>query len=103
MPRPTFTVQMDEDEYRIMGPDGEEGDAVDYGEPAVLMIGSAIYYCLIDDPDTEAADVMRIDSVSKMPTEVEEVEFQDADGPVVDAGPVLVVDEPDTDDGATGD
>jgi hypothetical protein len=98
MAKPTFVVQMDEEEYRIVGPDGEEGDAVEYGDIAVLAIGSGIYYCHLEDPDAEAADVMRVDSISKMPTEVEEVEFQDADGPVVDAGPVLVVDEPDAED-----
>lgn len=96
MPR-TFTVQMDEDEYRICGPTDEEGEAVPYGELATLAIGPAIYYCLIEDPKSDTPQVLRVDSVSKMPTEVEEVEFQDAeeeDDETEDAGPVLVVDQP---------
>lgn len=90
-----FTVQFDEQEYNIMGPDGEEGEAVHYGDIATLVIGAAIYYCHVQDPNDEKPRVMRIDSVTVMPTTMEEVEFQDAPEA---AGPVLVGEEEEDED-----
>lgn len=77
-----FKVQMGEEDYRIVGPDGEEGVMVPYGTLATLHEPPdakgqppAMYGCLIEDPDDENPIVWRTDSVSKMPCEVEECDF----------------------------
>lgn len=105
-----FTVQMCENEYRIVGPDGEEGDPAPYTQMATLTIGAAIYYCLVNEPDNEGedVDVFRVDRVTKMASEPQDavdsfgdlLECFDAaeddggpDGPDGEDGPVLVVDE----------
>jgi hypothetical protein len=81
---------MSEEEFRILGPEGEEGCAVEYGEVATLRIDAAIYYCLIDEPDTtDGISVLCVQSVRPMPTEIEEVEFEEAEEDEA-AGPVLV-------------
>lgn len=94
-----FTVQLDVEEYRIVGPGGddEEGDAVEYGELATLKIGEAIYYCLLEDPNADTPVVYRVDRVSAMPTINEEVVFEDVDDEPA-GGPMLVTAETDTED-----
>jgi hypothetical protein len=90
-----FTVQMSEEEFRILGPEGEEGCAVEYGEIATLAIGPAVYYCQVDDPEaTDGIAVLCVQSVRPMPTETEEVEFEEADEA---AGPALVQAETEND------
>ncbi len=78
----TYTVQMGEEHYRIVGPQGEEGVLVPYGmlatlfePPASPSEPPAVYFCLIDDPDTETAHVWCVDSVSPMTVELEECNF----------------------------
>jgi len=73
-----FTKQTGECDYRIVGPDGEESPIVPYGETAVLRIGEAIYYCTMEDADDDDAPVYRVDKVTKMPCEIEEVDFPPA-------------------------
>jgi hypothetical protein len=89
-----FTVQASEEEFRIIGPDGEEGCAVEFGDVAVLQIGSAIYYAEVEDlASVEDARVMRVQSVQPMPTEVEtgyEFEDEDDEDDEIATGPVLV-------------
>jgi hypothetical protein len=70
-----FTVQMGEEDYRIVGPEEEEGPMVPYGQTATLMIEEAVYYCHVEEPDESTPVVFRVDRVSKMPTETDEVEF----------------------------
>ena len=80
-----YTIQLDETEYRIVGPAGEEGPIVPYGDTATLCVdGGATYYCHITEE--QAVDiasvvpeprVLRVDNVSEMPTELLEVEFPD--------------------------
>lgn len=82
-----FTVQFAEEEFNIVGPDGEESEAVQYGDIATLKIGAALYYCEVKDPENETPRVLRVDQVTAMPTEMEEVEFTDEDE---SGGPVLV-------------
>jgi len=79
---PKFTVQMGEEDYRIVGPDGDEGIMVPYGTVATLCeepdsAGNppALYFCLITDPDDENPKVWCVDSVSKVPSEAEECDF----------------------------
>ena len=88
----SFTVQMAEEEFQILGPDGEEGCIVDYGEVATLQIGQAVYYCLCADAE-ETPVVMRVQSYRPMPTETEDVKFEDTDEDA--EGPVLVQAEAD--------
>ena len=87
----TFTVQMSEEQYRIVASTGEESSTVDYAdEPACLEIDGDIYYCHITEPndDTQAV-VYQVASVQVCPSECEDVEFGDDDEAEA-AGPVLV-------------
>jgi hypothetical protein len=38
-----FTVEMGDEHYRIIGPEGEEGSMVVYGDTSFLAIEEAIY------------------------------------------------------------
>ncbi len=90
-------IEMDEMEYRVVGDGGEEGPETEYGEVAVLRVGSAVYYAVIDDPnETPLPVVVRVDTVTEMPTEHEDVDFyggepeveegEPEEGPVVEPG-----------------
>lgn len=104
-----FTVQMDEEEFRIVGPGGEIGEAVDYDSVATLVIGEDVYICRVEDPDALEQRVERVDQSSLMPTVIEEVLFaddaddndEDEDGGGDDDGePVAVVEETEEDETA---
>lgn len=80
-----FRVQLAEEDngYRIVGPDDEEGDWADYGVPASLEIAAGDhkgrYTALVGSPDQDEWEspegiVFRGDQVE---TVVEEVEIQD--------------------------
>lgn len=77
-----FTVQVGEEDYRLLGPDGQEGVMVPYGtlaticeEPEKSGDCPAVYFCLITDPDDKSPVVWRVDSVSKCRSEAEECDF----------------------------
>lgn len=77
-----FTVQMGEEDYRIVAADGEEGVMVPYGTLATLCVPGAtksdppsVYFCYIEDPDDESPIVWCVDEVSKADSEVEECDF----------------------------
>jgi len=70
-----FTVQMGEEDYRLVGPEGEEGVMVPYGNVATLVIEDAIYYSLVDDPDADKPEVFQVIEVKRMNCEAEEVDF----------------------------
>jgi hypothetical protein len=77
-----FKVQMGEEDYRLVGPDGEEGVMVPYGSLASIHeppdgpgLPPVVFCCFVDDPDDESPKVFRVDSVSVMPCEVEECDF----------------------------
>jgi hypothetical protein len=95
----TFTVQMDEEEYRVVGPLGEEGACVPYGQVAALAIEAegdspwAFYYAYVVDPDEENPEVFSVDAVTPMRTKMEEVQFADSG-----AGIALVDVAPDEDE-----
>lgn len=84
------TIQLGEEDYRIVVDDGsevEEGDLAEYGEQATLDTHKAHYLCLIEDPDTEPNQVevtVRLAGKSKqepvVDVEVIEAEFQGGDG-----------------------
>jgi len=46
-----FKIESGYSLYRVVGPDGEEGDAVEYGTPAFLEIGHHLFMVYIDDPN----------------------------------------------------
>lgn len=73
----TFTVQMDEDQFRICGPDGEEGELVSYDGVAFLAIGDEVYFCRVDNPDAETQRVECVTQTKAMPTAIEDSEFQE--------------------------
>jgi hypothetical protein len=87
-----FKLQMDEEDYRILGPNNEEGPIVPYGDTATLLTPDHMYYCHVDDPTVPNPIVVMVASVQEMPTELEEVEFEEA-GEAIDA-----VDDGDEDD-----
>lgn len=81
MPEPTFTPQLDQDEYFFTEDSTQEesslGEYADEGQtnsvPAVLKLGAAIYYLDIPDPNADPLPaVMRVDQVSEMTTNQEE-------------------------------
>ena len=86
-----FIVQMDEEEYRLVGPGGEEGATVPYGQPASLVIDEAIYYTLVSEPDEEDhPEVFHVDKASLCLSTMEEVQFAEDEGA---EGIALVEDE----------
>jgi hypothetical protein len=85
-----FKVEMDEENYRLVGPDGEEGPIVPYGQMATLTIESAVYYANVEDGNEDAPKVYVVTAVKIVPAEVEDVQFE-------------VTEEDDSDDGAEED
>jgi hypothetical protein len=71
-----MTVEMDLEEYRISSADGQLGQETPYGDVAVLRVGAAIYYAVVDDPDATEATVYRVDAVSTVECKVEDVSFE---------------------------
>lgn len=87
---PNFRVETGIEQYRICS-DENEGPLSDYGDAATLVVGQAVYYCLIQDPDNEQPPVYRIDQVSEMETEHEDVKFDgEEDEDEEDDGTTLV-------------
>jgi hypothetical protein len=84
MAEESYTIEMGEQDYRLVGPEGE-GTLAEYGTPSVLWgepegpdKAPALYYCLITDPDDQNPVVWCVDQVSHAPSEVEEVDFPKA-------------------------
>jgi len=78
----SFKVQCEEDEYRIVTADGQESDFVPYGDVAALNVGPDIYYACVDVDSAgelvpNTIQVFRVDSVSPVDTEHEDVEVED--------------------------
>ena len=97
----SFQLQKGEEFYRLVAPSGEEGELVEYGEPATVLVGGDLYlaYCDIDDEDDEdaEADELLEDKVFKcVPVQAdvtEGVEFRDEEGNLI------VAEDDDADDG----
>lgn len=71
-----FKVEMDEEYYRIVGPDGEEGDIVPYGARATLDLpDGSLYTAMVADPNEDAPQVFRVDELTQEPATVEDVEL----------------------------
>ena len=52
-----FTVQIGLEHYRIVGPDGEEGELADFDSPAFLVIGSDTYIAYLEPEADENDDI----------------------------------------------
>jgi len=51
-----FKIEVDEEDYQLVGPGGEESGVVDYGEVATVEVGGVSYFtALVDEEDAEAA------------------------------------------------
>lgn len=79
---PAFRLQTSDDDYRIVGPDGEgdEDDPVEYEYPASLRIekgaNKGLYFALVCDPD-DPDQLMIYKAGDPVPVEVEEMEFDE--------------------------
>ncbi len=74
-----FIVQMDEEEFRIVGPDGETGEAVSYDAVATLVIDDEVYICRVEDADAQDVKVECVTQTRAMISTLEEVSFADDD------------------------
>ena len=72
-----FKIESGYSLYRIVGPDGEEGDIVEYGTPAFLEIGHHLFMCFIDDPNEPREHEGQLYELTTILGETEDVEFED--------------------------
>jgi hypothetical protein len=58
-----FRIETDEEEYRLVGPNGETGVEIEYGCHATVDVDGALYYTNLGvlNPDAEVGDVYRVD------------------------------------------
>ena len=70
-----FSVKMDDFHYCITSPSGEDGAIVPYGDRAFLDDGTNVYTCLVIDADAQEVEVYRVDELTQVPAEVDEVIF----------------------------
>ena len=78
----TFKVESGIEHYRIVGPNGEEGEPVPYEAIATLKIGTGasaqIYYCdATEDPDAEEHTVECVTESRQVETITDDVVFTD--------------------------
>jgi hypothetical protein len=81
-------LQLGDDVYRIVGDGGEEGELVEYGDPATLEVGGHRYLAIVDVDPTDDQNVISllaegewiVDGRSVGDVEMEDVEFKTADG-----------------------
>ena len=84
----SFQLQKGEEFYRLVAPSGEEGELVEYGEPATVLVGGDLYlaYCDIDDEDAEADGLLEDKVFKCVPVQAdvtEGVEFRDEEGNLI--------------------
>lgn len=80
-----FTVQQGTEQYRIVAPNGDASDLVDYGELAELNTGGKDYIALVDFDEENPEEIVSllpdwVMCATVEPAEVEDVEFDDPDG-----------------------
>jgi hypothetical protein len=88
-----ITIQTGDDAYRLVETDGDEGELVEYGLPALMDASDGcLYMCYVEDPDTCSTERLGMRLYKLVPVEsiIEEVDFgnEDADD----------ADDPDADD-----
>lgn len=80
-----FTVEMGEELYSIVAPDGTTGEPVPYEVTATVMYNGILHYAIVDNPDDfpEGGDpptVFRVDSTTVVESTMEEVSDEDEGG-----------------------
>jgi len=73
-----FTVEMGEELYSLVAPDGTAGEMVEYEVTATIMWNGHLYYAHVDDPDaypedSDGPEVHRVDATTVMESKMEEV------------------------------
>jgi hypothetical protein len=43
-----FTIECDKEYYRLIGPNQEEGECSEYGDPAYLEIDGVVHFCIMN-------------------------------------------------------
>lgn len=71
-----WTIQMDEDDFRIVGPNGEESELTPYGCAAVVESVEGTVFCYIEDPNSGDPEVKRIATAETLESETADVEFE---------------------------
>ena len=72
----TFTVECGVEHYRIIGPNGEQGERVCWDGIDTLKLGNEIYYC-DGDSDADEQTVECVVTSRAEPTVIEDVQFDD--------------------------
>jgi hypothetical protein len=77
-----ITIEKGAPGYRLVGPNGEEGELAEYGEPATLEIDGALYFALLPSEEEEFEELgSSVFSEADCETEVVEVDFEEDDEP----------------------
>lgn len=58
-----FTLQLGEDLFRIVGPDGEGGDPAPYDEMAQILVGEQMYLAQSDGTNGQVFQLQPVDTV----------------------------------------
>jgi hypothetical protein len=81
-----FILQLGEEDYRIVAPDGTEGDVFEYGDPAILPYKGQLYMAFAPNDEDEHEDLeTHVWLLIKQATDVEEVSFAEPVGEDDDA------------------
>ena len=72
-------IEKGEDAYRLVGPNGQEGDFTEYTEPATITIGGKVYWALLPDAETEYEEFGSFVYPLGQPIETEVVELVEDD------------------------
>lgn len=72
-----WTLELGDEHYQIVAPDGAESGAVEYGEPAVVEFDGDLYAAFVPSRDEEDEDfALQVFCLEAQPTAVEVVEFE---------------------------
>lgn len=72
-----FTIEVDDDGYQLVGPNGEESGITDYGEPAQVEVDGKMHEVVVEDKDSAMGeDATQLYLLMDEIPNVEEVEFE---------------------------
>ena len=72
-----WTLELGDDHYQIVAPDGTESGAVEYGELAVVEYDDDLYAAFVPSREEEDDDFgLEVFALEAQPTAVETVEFE---------------------------
>lgn len=82
-----WTLELDDDGYQIVAPDGVESGVVDYGDFATLEYDGDLYMALVPAQGEEDEDFgLQVFCLEPQPTKVEAVEFEIEEAEAEEAG-----------------